>query len=106
MNVTRQELSTEIYCKTGISQKESLVLVSCFFNTLKMFLIKGKNIELRGFGVFKIMQRKARPVRNPKTGKKLIWKGRPVPIFKFSKDVKDGLKNKIWVDLDEKHLNE
>ena len=93
MNVTRQELSTEIYCKTGISQKESLVLVSCFFNTLKMFLIKGKNIELRGFGVFKIMQRKARLVRNPKTLEILLWKGRPVPVFKFSSNIKNELKN-------------
>ena len=89
---TRQDLSTEIYCKTGISQKESLVLVSCFFNVLKMFLIKGKNIEIRGFGTFKIMQRENRSVQNPKTLEKLIWKGGPVPVFKFSKTLKEELK--------------
>ena len=35
-------------------------------------LCEGKNIEIRGFGTYKIVKRKARIGRNPKTGEKNI----------------------------------
>jgi DNA-binding protein HU-beta len=38
------------------------------FKEIKMTLVKGERIELRGFGVFEVKPRKTGVGRNPKTG--------------------------------------
>jgi integration host factor subunit beta len=47
-----------------------------------------KNIEVRGFGTFKIRQRKTRMARNPRTGSPVEVSARPVPVFKPSKELR------------------
>src|SRR3989441_489467 len=46
------------------------------------------NIEIRGFGTFKIRQRKTRMARNPRTGDPVEVAARPVPVFKPSKELR------------------
>jgi DNA-binding protein HU-beta len=48
----------------------------------------GKNIEIRGFGSFKVKKRKGRVARNPRTGEQVQVDEHYVPIFKVSKDLK------------------
>jgi integration host factor subunit beta len=46
------------------------------------------NIEVRGFGTFKIRRRKTRMARNPRTGDPVEVAARPVPVFKPSKELR------------------
>ena len=56
-------------------------------------LREGKNIEIRGFGTYKVVKRKARIGRNPKTKEKAIITPRRVVKFKPSLSVKTKLNN-------------
>jgi len=51
-------------------------------------LKEGKNIEIRGFGSFKVKKRKGRVARNPRTGEQVMVPEHWVPLFKVSKEVK------------------
>ena len=43
-------------------------IVATIFDEIGAALARGDRVELRGFGVFSVRRRKARPGRNPKTG--------------------------------------
>ena len=52
----------------GITRKDCALVVDGFLNAVKQALAQGNGIEIRGFGTFKVRQRKARMARNPRTG--------------------------------------
>jgi integration host factor subunit beta len=63
-------------------------VVDAFLDAIKEALRDGKNIEVRGFGTFKIRQRRTRMARNPRTGTPVEVSARPVPVFKPSKELR------------------
>ncbi len=62
--------------------------VDAFLDAVKDALRDQKNIEIRGFGTFKIRRRKTRMARNPRTGEPVEVAARPVPVFKPSKELR------------------
>ena len=71
-----------------ISKKDCARVVDSFLDAIKEALQEQKNIEVRGFGTFKIRQRKTRMARNPRTGSPVEVSARPVPVFKPSKELR------------------
>ena len=71
-----------------ISKKDCARVVDAFLEAIKDALKEQKNIEVRGFGTFKIRQRKTRMARNPRTGDPVEVAARPVPVFKPSKELR------------------
>src|SRR5438094_9178762 len=71
-----------------ISKKDCARVVDAFLDAIKESLQTQKNIEVRGFGTFKIRHRKTRMARNPRTGSPLEVSARPVPVFKPSKELR------------------
>jgi integration host factor subunit beta len=71
-----------------ISKKDCARVVDAFLDAIKDALAEQKNIEVRGFGTFKIRQRKTRMARNPRTGSPVEVSARPVPVFKPSKELR------------------
>jgi len=65
-----------------ISKKDCARVVDSFLDAVKAALSEQHNIEIRGFGTFKIRQRKTRMARNPRTGDPVEVAARPVPVFK------------------------
>jgi integration host factor subunit beta len=63
-------------------------VVDAFLDAIKESLQTQKNIEVRGFGTFKIRHRKTRMARNPRTGSPVEVSARPVPVFKPSKELR------------------
>ncbi len=51
-----------------VSRVKAAIAVDTVLDTLKEALCEGKRIELRGFGVFQVRDRKRGVGRNPKTG--------------------------------------
>ena len=72
-----------------ISKKDCARVVDSFLDAIKDALKEQKNIEVRGFGTFKIRNRKTRMARNPRTGEPVEVSARPVPVFKPSKEFKN-----------------
>ena len=48
-----------------------------------------QRVNLRGFGNFKVVERKARTARNPRTRELIQIPQRKAPVFKPSKDFKN-----------------
>ena len=71
-----------------ISKKDCARVVDAFLEAIKEALHEQRNIEVRGFGTFKIRQRKTRMARNPRTGSPVEVSARPVPVFKPSKELR------------------
>jgi integration host factor subunit beta len=85
------ERVTDSIAKTAgpmISKKDCARVVDSFLEAIKDALREQKNIEVRGFGTFKIRQRKTRMARNPRTGAPVEVSARPVPVFKPSKELR------------------
>ncbi len=90
--MTKADIVDVIASGTGLTKVETEAVVDGFIQTVISSLRDGKNIEIRGFGSFKVKKRKGRIARNPRTGEQVRVEEHFVPIFKVSKELK-GLVN-------------
>src|SRR5690606_25884096 len=72
----------------GITKKDCSLVVDGLLNAIKEALANHQNIEIRGFGTFKVRKRKSRVARNPRTGERVEVPARAVPIFKPSTELR------------------
>jgi DNA-binding protein HU-beta len=86
--VTKADIVDVIASGTGLTKVETEAVVDGFIQTVIASLRDGKNIEIRGFGSFKVKKRKGRMARNPRTGAQVPVQDHYVPIFKVSKELK------------------
>ncbi|MEE9187524.1 MAG: HU family DNA-binding protein [Bacteroidota bacterium] len=93
--MTKADIVDTIASATGLTKVETEAVVDGFISTVIDALKEGKNIEIRGFGSFKVKKRKGRIARNPRTGEQVQVDEHFVPVFKVSKD----LKNLVNVNL-------
>lgn len=71
------------------SKKEIEENLELFIEVVKNELSKGNQINLRGFGVFEVLERAAKIGRNPKTGESVQIPTHKVPKFKPGEDFKN-----------------
>jgi DNA-binding protein HU-beta len=86
--MTRADIAAKIANATGLSKVETETVVEGFILCIIDALKEQENIEIRGFGTFKVKERQPRSARNPKTGEKVELGRRFVPMFKVSKEFK------------------
>ena len=86
--MTKADIVDIIASATGLTKVETEAVVDGFISTVINSLKEGKNIEIRGFGSFKVKKRKGRIARNPRTGEQVVVNEHFVPLFKVSKDLK------------------
>ncbi len=92
-NLTKREIILAICEKTGLPQKEVRKTLQMSLDIIATSLLKGRNVELRNFGVFEPQVRKQRVGRNPnKPEKDVVIPERIVVKFKVGKELKEGLK--------------
>ena len=92
-NFTRKDLSNKIYQNLGFSKNYSSTIIDNFFETLIQELLKSNKIKISAFGTFRVINKKERIGRNPKTKEKAIIAPRKVVLFKPSLIVKEKLNN-------------
>jgi len=86
--VTKADIVDVIASATGLTKVETEAVVDGFITTVIGAMRDGKNIEIRGFGSFKVKKRKSRVARNPRTGAQVNVNEHFVPTFKVSKEMK------------------
>ena len=86
--MTKADIVDVIASATGLTKVETEAVVDGFISTVINSLKEGKNIEIRGFGSFKVKKRRARMARNPRTGEQVRVEEHYVPLFKVSKELK------------------
>ena len=87
--MTKGDLVDIVAEGTGLTKVETGAVVDGIFATISYALKKGERMDIRGFGRFKVVWRKERVARNPKTGKEVFVPARNVPVFKCSKDFRN-----------------
>ena len=73
----------------GVTKRDCATVVNAFLNAVKGAVVQGKHIEIRGFGTFKVRERRTRMARNPRTGDPVRVPQRKVPVFKPSRLLRD-----------------
>lgn len=86
--MTRAQIAAKISEATGLSKKETEIVVEGFISCVIEALQENETIEIRGFGTFKNNVKEPRIARNPKTGEKIQLGKRYIPMFKVSKEFK------------------
>ena len=91
--VTKLDLVNHLNEKLGLNKVESKELVEAFFDEIKKSLINNEEVKLSGFGNFKILNKRERPGRNPKTGEPAIISARKVVTFKAGQKLRKKMSN-------------
>ena len=86
-NITKKDIVEDISLRTGLTQVETKTIVESFLDALVKGLMQGNNIEIRGFGRFKLKERKQRSARNPRTGETVVINAGTKPVFGASKEL-------------------
>ena len=91
--ITKLDLVNHLNQKMGLNKVESKELVEAFFNEIKKSLTDNEEVKISGFGNFKILNKKERPGRNPKTGEPAIISARRVITFKAGQKLRKKISN-------------
>ena len=89
--MTKTELINQVAEKSGLTKKDSAVVVEAFQDAVAEALTAGDGLTLTGFGSFVVSERDAREGRNPKTGEKMAIAASKSVKFKPGKLLKDAL---------------
>lgn len=87
--MTKADLVEEVTLLGDLTRRDGEKIVDTIFDSVIHALRSGDKIEIRGFGSFRIRQRRPRVGRNPKTGAKVDVPAKRVPYFKASKELRD-----------------
>ena len=86
-NITKKNLIHAVSDKTGLTQVDTGIVIESFLEAVSGALRQGKNIEIRGFGSFKLKKKLARKARNPRTGETVHVKAGVRPVFLTSREL-------------------
>lgn len=85
----KADIVNEVASASDVSRVKAAQAVDTIIEAMKQALRDGKRIELRGFGVFQVRDRKKGVGRNPKTGVEVAISPGKTVRFKPGKELKD-----------------
>ena len=89
MTTTKGSLIEKVFQEIDMTKKASADIVEAVFEIIKETLETGEKITISGFGRFVVREKKARKVRNPRTGEGMDLAARRVLTFKPSQILRD-----------------
>ena len=89
--MTKQDLAEIVSKNLETSKKQSLETVNELFEEITKKLSKGEEVNIAGFGIFRVTKRAARTGINPKTGEKIKIPAKTVVKFRPSKTLKEAV---------------
>ena len=87
--MTKADLVEVISEHVNLSKKDTGIVVKLVLDNISDALSRGDKVELRGFGSFRVKQRRSRRARNPRTGTSVFVPAKLIPFFKASNDLKN-----------------
>jgi len=91
MAIKKTQLAQNLAEKMNISKKQSLEWIDMFTDEITKVLKSGEKVNITGFGIFKVSDRKAREGINPRTGEKIHIKASKKPKFTAGKLLKEAI---------------
>lgn len=89
--MNKGELVEKIASETGGSNAEASRYLDAFLSAVEEELKGGGEVNITGFGKFKVNERAAREGRNPATGEKMQIKASKSPSFSAGNALKEAL---------------
>ena len=95
---TKRDLTNILSQTLSLTKAQSHQLVDAFFQAMTEAIIQGERIEIRGFGVWRVIETSAKPnARNPNTGERVSVPRRRNVGFKEGKVLKEELSKPVEV---------
>jgi len=85
--MTKAELVSMIAKKAGITKKDADAALKAFVEAMQELFKKEDSIRIPGLGTFKVVTRKARKGRNPRSGQVIEIPARKALTFKPAKEL-------------------
>lgn len=92
--MTKSDLIAQLSRKMDIPTREATSIINVLLEAMTDALVKGDNIEIRGFGSFSVKDYRPYVGRNPKSGEKIEVKPKKSPIFKVGQELREKVKDK------------
>ena len=89
--MNKAELIAAVAEKTGMSKKDTEVVIAATLNTITEALAEEEKVQLVGFGSFEVKKRAARTGLNPRTKQTIAIPASKAPAFKAGKALKDAV---------------
>jgi len=83
--MTKAELVDHVATTVQLPKNKTEAVITAFLQGIVDSLQAGDNVELRGFGSFRLRHRQARAGRNPRTGDTVQIAAKAVPPFAAGK---------------------
>jgi DNA-binding protein HU-beta len=92
--MNKSDLIREIASQTGLTQNDTRAAIDGLVSVIMKQVSRDKSVNLRGFGTFKAVTRKARKAQHPRTRKTINVQAKKVPVFRASPEWKSELLKK------------
>lgn len=92
MPVKKSELAARLADKMGMTKKQGVEWLDAFVDEVTKVMRSGDKVNITGFGIFKVADRKAREGINPRTGEKIHIAASKKPRFTPGKLLKEAIK--------------
>ena len=92
MKYDKKWLAEWLMNKLGTTKKAAQEAVDGMFDEIAKAMVKGEQVKVAGFGVFKVARRAAREGINPRTQEKIQIPAKVAPKFRAAKQLKEMVK--------------
>ena len=89
--MNKSELTEVLSEELKLSLATSSSIINTILDTMTETLVKGDNIEIRGFGSFTVRHYDSYTGRNPKTRVETKVKAKKLPFFKVGKELREAV---------------
>ncbi len=89
--MNKSELITNVAASAGVTKQVATTVVDTVLESIGDSLGAGQDVQIRGFGNFKVTTRAARTGKNPQTGEQMQIPEKQVIKFRPAKDLSDKL---------------
>ena len=86
--MTKAELVEKLANKNKLSKKQAVDVINAITQSISDALAEGNKVEIRGFGSFRIRDRKARIAYNPRSRVEVEVPAKKVPFFRAGVDLR------------------
>lgn len=90
--MTKNDIADKLLSLTTLTKSQALSAIEGLMKIASAALAKGDNIYLRGFGTFRVVERKAKTARNISRGTSVTVPERKVVKFIPCKELKEQVK--------------
>jgi len=91
MALSKSDIIDHVAKTQNLTKAVATEVTNTFFGLIQNSLENGDDVNIVGFGNFKVTQKNARTSRNPRTGEPIEIAAKKVPTFKPGKALKEAV---------------